>query len=61
MATQSSIPAWEIPWIERPGGLQFMWATVHARVGDDLTAKQHLVTTCVPRISQPITYFWLIF
>ena len=24
MATHSSIPAWRIPWIEEPGGLQFM-------------------------------------
>ena len=24
MATYSSILAWEIPWIEKPGGLQFM-------------------------------------
>ena len=24
MATHSSIPAWRIPWIEDPGGLQFM-------------------------------------
>ena len=24
MATQSSILAWEIPWTEEPGGLQFM-------------------------------------
>ena len=24
MATQSSILAWEIPWIEEPGGLQSM-------------------------------------
>ena len=24
MATHSSIPAWEIPWIEEPGGLQSM-------------------------------------
>ena len=22
--THSSIPAWEIPWTEEPGGLQFM-------------------------------------
>ena len=22
MATHSSVPAWEIPWIEEPGGLQ---------------------------------------
>ena len=25
MATHSSILAWEIPWTEEPGGLQFMW------------------------------------
>ena len=36
------------------------WATVHARVGDNLATK-HLITACVPRTSQPITYFWLIF
>ena len=24
MATHSSIIAWSIPWIEEPGGLQFM-------------------------------------
>ena len=24
MATHSSILSWEIPWIEEPGGLQFM-------------------------------------
>ena len=24
MATHSSILAWRIPWIEEPGGLQFM-------------------------------------
>ena len=37
MATHSSILAWEIPWTEKPGGLQFMgwqrirhdWATKH--------------------------------
>ena len=23
-STQSSIPAWEMPWTEEPGGLQFM-------------------------------------
>ena len=26
MATHSSIFAWEIPWTEEPGGLQFMGA-----------------------------------
>ena len=37
MATQSSILAWETPWTEEPGGLQFMgfqrirhnWETKH--------------------------------
>ena len=24
MATRSSILAWEIPWVEEPGGLQYM-------------------------------------
>ena len=32
MATHSSIPAWKIPWMEKPGRLQSMgWL----RVGDD--------------------------
>ena len=26
MTTHSSILAWEIPWIEEPGGLQSMWS-----------------------------------
>ena len=25
-ATHCSILAWEIPWTEEPGGLQFMWS-----------------------------------
>ena len=32
MATHSSILAWEIPWIEEPGGLQSMGSQ---RVGHD--------------------------
>ena len=32
MATQSSILAWEIPWTEKPGGLQSMGSQ---RVGYD--------------------------
>ena len=32
MATHSSILAWRIPWIEEPGGLQFMGSH---RVGHD--------------------------
>ena len=32
MATHSTILAWEIPWAEKPGGLQFIWSQ---RVGHD--------------------------
>ena len=32
MATHSSVLAWRIPWIEEPGGLQFMGSQ---RVGHD--------------------------
>ena len=41
MATHSSIPAWEIPWTEQPGGLQF---TGSQRVGHDLVTKQLLLS-----------------
>ena len=37
MATHSSILAWEIPWTEEPGGLQFMGLQ---RVRHDLVIKQ---------------------
>ena len=37
MATHSSILAWEIPWTEKPGGLQ---STGLHRVRHDLVAKQ---------------------
>ena len=37
MATHSSTLAWEIPWIEEPGGLQYMGLQ---RVGEDLVTKQ---------------------
>ena len=37
MATHSSILAWEIPWTEETGGLQF---TGWQRVGHDLATKQ---------------------
>ena len=36
MATNSSIPAWEIPWTEEPGGLQSMGSQ---RVGHDCVAN----------------------
>ena len=36
MATHRSIPAWEMPWTEEPGGLQSMESQ---RVGHDLGTK----------------------
>ena len=36
MATQTSILAWKIPWIEKPGRLEFM---ASPRVGHDLATK----------------------
>ena len=36
MATHSSVLAWEIPWTEEPGGLQFMGSQT---VGHDLATK----------------------
>ena len=36
VATHSSILAWEIPWAEKPGRLQFMGSQ---RVGHDLVTK----------------------
>ena len=46
MATYSSILAWEIPWTEKPGGLQSIGSQ---RVRHDLVTKQ-----------QPYFYFFLI-
>ena len=37
MATHSSILAWEIPWTDKPGGLQ---STEEQRVRCDLVPKQ---------------------
>ena len=37
MATHSSILVWEIPWTEKPGGLQSMGLQ---RVGRDLATKE---------------------
>ena len=39
MATFSSILAWEIPWTEMPGRLQFMRSEVAKRVRHDLATK----------------------
>ena len=48
----SSILAWEIPWIEEPGGLQFM---VVPRVGHNLTTNHHHHTPNTHRGSPPPT------
>ena len=37
MTTHSSIPAWEIPWREEPGGLQSMGSKT---VGHDLATQK---------------------
>ena len=37
MATHSSVLVWEIPWTEKPGGLQSMGCE---RAGHDLVTKQ---------------------
>ena len=44
MATHSSILAWETPWTEEPGGLQFL---ASQRVRHDL------VTKTIPTAKQP--------
>ena len=36
LTTHSSIPAWENPWTEEPGRLQFMESQ---KVGEDLATK----------------------
>ena len=42
LSTHSSIPAWEIPWTEEPGGLQFMGLQ---RVGHNLAIKHSYAAT----------------
>ena len=34
MATRSSTPAWKIPWMEEPGGLQSMGLRSRTRLSD---------------------------
>ena len=41
MATHSSILAWQIPWTEKPGGLQSMGLQ---KVGHNLVSKQQTIT-----------------
>ena len=37
MTTHSSILAWEIPWAEEPGGLQFMGLQIGTQLRDQTT------------------------
>ena len=52
LATHSSVIAWEIPWIEGPGGLEFMG---FQRGGHDLATKQQ------PRKREPSQWHFLWF
>ena len=45
MATHASILAWEIPWMEEPGGLQ---STGSQRVGHDCITPQHVLDLSIP-------------
>ena len=45
VATHSSILAWEISWIEEPGGLQSMGSQ---RVRHDLATKQQTIEHLMP-------------
>ena len=55
MATHSGIVAWEIPWTEEPGGLQFTgsqrvrhdWVTEYAHTGD-LEGEEQDESTLIP-------------
>ena len=40
MAAHPSVLAWEIPWTEEPGGLQFMGSQ---RVRNRLETKQYII------------------
>ena len=42
MATQFSILAWKIPWVEEPGGLQFMG------LQESLTQLSMHTFSCIP-------------
>ena len=53
MATHSSILAWEIPWTEKPGGLQSLGSQ---RVGHGLVTKHYHIrnhTDAVVHINPP--------
>ena len=47
MATHSSILAWEIPWIEEPGGLQSMVSQSRPRLSDLHLCNMLSLHSCV--------------
>ena len=57
MATHSSILAWEIPWMEKPGRL---WSMGSQRVRHDWTTSLHFIySDCF--LMQVITRYWVFF
>ena len=55
MATHRSILAWEIPWMEEPGGLQSMWLQ---RVRCSLVTKQQHCSNYIVFITINIAFSW---
>ena len=57
LAIHSSILAWEIPWTEEPGGLQFMGSQ---RVGHNLGTKQriHMKPIAHRKVLLPLPAEW---
>ena len=55
MAIHSSIPVWEIPWAEEPGGLQFMESQ---RVRRSLATKQQKRFSLGVRIMFLLLFFF---
>ena len=52
-ATHSSILAWEIPWLEEPGGLQSMGSQ---RLSHDLATKHHHQCSWHPNVHDSTIY-----
>ena len=52
MAPHSNTLAWKIPWMEEPGGLQYMGLQ---RVGHDCAANTLLLNEGVCKVSKALT------
>ena len=50
MATGSSIPAWEIPWIEEPGGLQAVGPQSWTQLSDYTHALPQALPALAPLV-----------